>query len=204
METKSKDKKEMNFFQRIKKAIFELEDYGFFLGEKLSVAFKYLFLLTVLISFLVTCAVAYNMTKVLNTANNYIINEFPDFNFSNGILEASQYKEGYDEDFDFKIVVDTRENISKEQEEIYRNKLYDASNGVILLRNKFIFSYEGSELENSYDSLTLINTETDSINLEDEFKISNRQELIETIAEIRNYKSCNNLFNNYVNCFGIY
>ncbi|MBQ7410291.1 MAG: DUF1189 domain-containing protein [Clostridia bacterium] len=183
METKSKDKKEMKFFQRVKKSIFELEDYGFFLGEKLSVAFKYLFLLTVLISFLVTCGVAYDMTKMLNKANNYIENEFPDFSFSNGILETTRYEEGYDEEFDFKIVVDTGNEISKEQEEQYRNKLYDASSGIILLRDKFIFSYEGSELENSYDSLTTINTETDPINLENEFKISNKQELVKTLEE---------------------
>ena len=35
--------KKLGFFARLKKAIFELEDYGFFLGEKLTVAFKYFF-----------------------------------------------------------------------------------------------------------------------------------------------------------------
>ena len=92
----AKDEKRINFFQRIKKSIFELEDYGFFLGEKLSVAFKYLFLLTLLISLLVTGSISFMMSKILNKGLNYLENEFPEFSFSNGVLDVTRYEEGYD------------------------------------------------------------------------------------------------------------
>lgn len=183
MEIKAKDKKQINFFQRIKKAIFELEDYGFFLGERLSVAFKYLFLLTMFVSLLVTCSESYQMTRMLNKAYNYIQNELPDFTFVDGILESTKYAEGYDEDFDFKIIIDTQSELSKEVINTYKNKIYDYSDGVVLLRDKFILVHDGSELENSYDSLTNVTIEGEQINLEKELKLSNKQELISTIDE---------------------
>jgi len=37
--------KKIGFFDRLKVAIFKLEDYGMFLGERISTAFKYFFIL---------------------------------------------------------------------------------------------------------------------------------------------------------------
>lgn len=181
MKVEAKDKKQMNFFQRLKKSIFELEDYGFFLGERLSVAFKYLFLLIVLISFLVSCTVAFKMTKILDKGISYIEKDFPEFNFSNNTLEAIRYEEGYDEDFDFKIIVDTNSEISNEKIKEYKNKLYDSSKGVILLNDKFIFSFDGSELEDSYKNIMTSNVQVEN---ENELKISNKQELIAELNKI--------------------
>ena len=178
----AKDEKRINFFQRIKKSIFELEDYGFFLGEKLSVAFKYLFLLTLLISLLVTGSISFMISKILNKGLNYLENEFPEFSFSNGVLDVTRYEEGYDSEFDFKIIVDTKSEVNEENIKKYKNKLYQASNGVILLKDKFIVSFQGSELENSYTSIITSNNEVENINLE-ELSITSKQDVI---AEINN------------------
>lgn len=178
----AKEEKRMNFFQRLKKSVFELEDYGFFLGEKLSVAFKYMFLLTLLISLLVTCSISFMMTKMLNKGLNYLENEFPEFSYSNGILDVTEYKEGYDSEFDFKIIVDTESEVNSEKIKEYKNKLYQASNGVILLKDKFVFSFNGSELENSYTSL--INTQAENIEIENEVKLENKQEMISELNKL--------------------
>ena len=183
MEKEAKDEKKMKFFQRLKKSIFELEDYGFFLSEKLSVAFKYLFLLTLLISLLVTCSVSYMMTKMLNKGMAYLENEFPDFTFSDGVLETLRYEEGYDEEFDFKIIVDTKSEVNTETVKNYKNKLYQSQNGLVLLKDKFIFSFQGTELENSYTSLIAMPNESETINFE-EFNFSNKQEMIKEINKL--------------------
>lgn len=184
MEIKAKDEKKINFFQRLKKSIFELEDYGFFLGERLSVAFKYLFLLTVLISIIVTCFISYRISNMLNKGLAYLEDKFPEFSYENGILDATKYEEGYDEEFDFKIIVDTNSEINNELVKKYKTKLYEASNGVILLKDKFICSFSGSELENSYTSLTNVNYDSENTQQTNDLKISNKQDLIGELTKL--------------------
>ena len=74
----------LGFFSRLKKAIFELEDYGFFLGEKLTVAFKYFFILIFIISVIFSLSVTYKSFEIVKTAHNYINNELPDFEYKDG------------------------------------------------------------------------------------------------------------------------
>ena len=85
----------IGFFARFKKAIFELEDYGFFLGEKLTVAFKYFFVLVFLVSIIFSVAVVYKSTDAISKAYSYIENELPEFNYKDGNLHFDNVMEAY-------------------------------------------------------------------------------------------------------------
>jgi hypothetical protein len=82
MDPKKKEKK-VGFFKRLKLAIFNLEDYGIFLGEKFSKAFKFLLVLTLIFALAGSFAENYTLS---NTVNKYIADEMPDFTYNDGVL----------------------------------------------------------------------------------------------------------------------
>ena len=145
--------KKINFFERLKTAIFKLEDYGLFLEEKPSNAFKYFLLLIVLYIVIISFASTYSFNNVYQKIYDYINNEIPDFNIEDGILNAETYVEGYDEEYNFRLIFDTS-NIDNEKIEEYRNKIEKSGVGLLLLKDKAIF-YTGnnSSIENSYNDI---------------------------------------------------
>lgn len=129
----------IGFFKRLKKAIFELEDYGFFLGEKLTVAFKYFFVLMFLISVIFSLTVAYKSSNVINRGYNYLANEMPDFEYKDGTLNFKETVKAYDHDYNFSFIADTTENIQKEKIKEYKDEIYKGGDyGVLLLNNELI------------------------------------------------------------------
>ena len=50
----------IGFFKRMKIAVFKLEEYGVFLGERLSKSFKYFFLLILLLTVVVVISESYS------------------------------------------------------------------------------------------------------------------------------------------------
>ena len=58
--------KKIGFFKRIKIAIFKLEDYGMFLGERTSVALNFFLILILLISLIISIVSSYNFYKMSN------------------------------------------------------------------------------------------------------------------------------------------
>ena len=146
-ETKKQPKKEtIGFFKRLKKAIFELEDYGFFLGEKLTVAFKYFFVLMFLISVIFSLTVAYKSSNVINRGYNYIANEMPEFEFKDGTLNFKEVVKAYDHDYNFSFIADTTENIQKEKIKEYKDEIYKGGDyGVLLLNNELVMITSAAE-----------------------------------------------------------
>lgn len=174
METK---KEKMNFFKRLKKAIFELEDYGYFLGERLTVAFKYFFVLVILMSIIVSLAATYKSGKMYSKAYDYIENELPDFEFKDNKLNFNQYVEGYDYDFNFGIIINTADNLSKEKINEYTKRIFNRGNGIVLLKDKAYYIANKSEVEIIYSKLVAEDetlTET----------LKNKESLINTINAV--------------------
>ena len=138
----------IGFFKRLKKAIFELEDYGFFLGEKLTVAFKYFFVLMFLISIIFSLTVAYKSSNIINRGYNYLVNEMPDFEYKDGTLNFKEIIKAYDHDYNFSFIADTTEKIQKEKIKEYKDEIYKGGDyGVLLLNNELIIIT--SEAENT-------------------------------------------------------
>ena len=125
----------LGFFARLKKAIFELEDYGFFLGEKLTVAFKYFFLLVFFVSIIFSVSVVYKSYDAISKAYSYVENELPEFDYKDGNLHFDNVIDAYDHDYRFSVLADTSEEISDEKISEYKNKIYKQGNyGVLLLK----------------------------------------------------------------------
>ncbi len=159
--------KKIGFFQRLKMAIFKLEDYGMFLGERISVAFKYFFILILLVSIIISIATTYDFFRMINKMNLYIKNELPEFIYEEGKLHFDQIVDAYDHDYDFGLIINTDSNITEETLKEYKNKLNKS--GIIILENKAIFISEGTEIEENYDILSnnygiVINNKTDLMN----------------------------------------
>lgn len=170
----SKENK-VGFFNRVGIAIFKLEDYGMFLGERCSVAFKYLLLLILLISVCVSLASAYDFSKMMNKAYSYVENELPDFNYSDNKLSFSDKIEAYDNDYKFRLFIDTSDTVSDETLKDYENKIYDDENGMILLNDKLLYIFGGEKIEDTYENLF------NQYGL----NISNKQDFVNSIQTIK-------------------
>lgn len=174
----------IGFFARFKKAIFELEDYGFFLGEKLTVAFKYFFVLVFLVSIIFSVAVVYKSTDAISKAYSYIENELPEFNYKDGNLHFDNVMEAYDHDYKFSLLADTSENVSEEKISEYKNKIYKQGNyGALLLKNKVLLITPSYEDSINYAQYFASLESTDSKDTE-EITFSNKEELIELMYKI--------------------
>lgn len=161
----------IGFFKRIKIAIFKLEEYGIFLGERVSKSIKYFLLLILLMTAAIVLAESYEYYDMLNKGVNYIKNEMPNFSYSDGTLNFENVIKAYDEQYDFKLYIDTSDNISDETIEEYKEDINTAQDGMILLKDKYIYVIEEQELEGSYSDLATTY----------DLSFSNKQELIEVI-----------------------
>lgn len=126
MEEDIRKKEGLTFFQRLKVAIFKLEDYGNFLDESPSKAFKYFFLLALCVVVLIAAAVTFDFSKGVLKVFHYVKEEIPSFTLQNGILNFEEYVEGYDNDFDFRLIINTFD-VTDEEIQKYSNKIKDTS-----------------------------------------------------------------------------
>lgn len=165
--------KKIGFFKRLKTAIFKLEDYGFFLGERFKVALKYFLLLMLLVSVVVSAVDTYTIGKMLSKGKGYLENEFPEFTYADGALSMDEKVDAYDHEYGFKLFVDTNENLSDEEIKNYKTKTKNNPYGIILLRDKFIYVASGIEAE--YDYEEFLNSSS--------LEIKNKEDLISVFFE---------------------
>ncbi len=158
----------MNFFKRLKTAIFNLDEYGIFVEEKLSVSIKYMFLIITFTSIVLSIITTMRFSKELEKGLNYFENEFPNFSFENNVLKLDNYAEGYDEEYDVKIIADSTPNLDKSKINSYLNSTNDVSTALIVLSDKII--YRSYDLKNEYEYKNLISTL--------DIKIATKQDII--------------------------
>lgn len=141
----------IGFFERIKRSIFNVEKYGEFLLEKTRVSIKYFFLLTFIISVILSAVNTYHIAILVNKAFNYIKYEIPNFTYENGILNFESYAEGYDKDNDFYDIIDTNPEITDEAVESHIKKIKNYKAGIIFLSNEIILNQDGQLSEYTYE-----------------------------------------------------
>ena len=142
----------MDFFKRIKYAIFKVEKYGEFLEEKPSVSIKYMFTLLLIVSLIITIITTLGLISLIKQGENYIKTELNDFSFENNKLYFNGNQEAYDAKTDFTFVANTTE-ISNEQLSEYKNKAYDSEYAIILLNNIILLKVNDSLNEFSYEEI---------------------------------------------------
>lgn len=152
------EEKKIGFFKRVKMAIFNLEKYETFANERFSKAFKYLLLLVVIVTIFLAAATTINLS---NEAGRFIdffkSEEFPDFELTDGKLEAKSKLNAYDEKFNSRFIIDTTEDLSEEKIDEYQKETKSSEYSVILLRDKIIYRFDKSQekgLESTYNNFT--------------------------------------------------
>jgi len=128
----------MNFFKRLGISIFHLERYGEFLLEKWQVAFIYFIILIFIMSVATAGSQIYNICKMIPKGISYIENDLPDFKFENNTLKFDRPIEAYDEEFKFRLFIDTSENQSKSVEQ-YKDKFREEDSGILLFNDRAFF-----------------------------------------------------------------
>ncbi len=170
--TNAEKSHKIGFFERIKRSIFNVEKYGEFLLEKTRVAVKYFFLLTLIISIILTAVTTYHFGKIVNKAFNYIENDLPGFTYEEGIVNFDSYAEGYDKENDFYDIIDTNPEISEKQVQEHIKKIKNYKSGIIFLTNEIIINQGGELAEYEYTELEKVLG----------FSIENKEGLTNTIS----------------------
>jgi len=146
------EEKNMNFFSRVKTAVVNLENYNVFLGEKISVAIKYFFLIVLILVLVIAVAQTYSIMGMVNKGVQYIQNEMPDFLYQDGKLEFSENVNAYDEQFDVYMIADTSDELSEEKINEYKDQI--KSSGIIFLKDNLIYKVGNQEVKYNYSELS--------------------------------------------------
>lgn len=155
--TDTNNPKRITFFNRFKRAIFNVETYGEFLLEKTSVTIKYFLMLVLIVSLILAAVSTYYFANLVEKGYNYIKSELPDFTYENGKVKFANLAEGHDKDIDLYNIINTDSELSNGVEESYKEKVKNYSHAIIFLQNKIIIFEKGnfsefsySEIENNY------------------------------------------------------
>ena len=133
----------MNFFTRIKKAIFKFDEYEKFVTEPVSKAIGYFAKIIIVFSLIITITLTYQMRREIKKVFEIIEKEFPEFAIKDYQLELKDTDsfEYYFEDLNLNIKFTENENnlqnINKE-------------NGLMLFKNKMVLNFNGFSKEILY------------------------------------------------------
>jgi len=132
----------VRFFTRIKKAIFNVDEYGNFLLEDSKIPFRYFLLLILVVTFFTTICQTYYLSGMIKEGIQYINNELPDFTFENNSLKLSQNVENaYNEKYRIRLFINTDEDFQKSKMDEYKNKFRASDKGFILLNDEMYMVY---------------------------------------------------------------
>lgn len=148
------EKTKMNFFKRLKTAIFNIDEYSVFIEEKLSVAVKYMLLIILFISLVLSAIMTYEFSKEIQKGYSYIENEFPDFKIENNELKVNEYIEAADEEYGIELIVDTNPDLSSEKINEYITKSKKYNTGLVILNDKIIYRVYDEKVEYSIKDIT--------------------------------------------------
>lgn len=141
--------KKVGFFERIKISVFDLENYDKFLDEGFGKAFLYLLKLLFIITIIISLSSSVKLMKEFDVFLSYIVNEFPEFSYTDGNLTIEKTVDAYDKKYDAKLIADTGE-VTDEQLEEYKNIAIESGYSAILLKDRLIVNANGMQAESTY------------------------------------------------------
>jgi len=145
--------KKTPFFVKVKRAIFNFDEYKEFVEEKTSESLKYFFKLLLLFVLILTIAFTWNIVNEANRIFSDLKNECPEFKFNDDyVLEIKDSKRIVKGDNDgyFGIVIDSQKN---ELSQIEESSNYEIVIGV--LKDKLEFKMpDSSKREMTYKELS--------------------------------------------------
>lgn len=150
--------KKISFLKRIKMSIFDLEKYNIFLNERVTKALKYFFKLLLVLVAIFSIATTIQFIQKIEMLFDYVRDEFPNFEYKEGILTVDSFVEAYDRTYDSKLIVDTSD-VSEEKLISYNDSAEENSISAVMLKDKAIIRANGVSAELSYVELL------DSVNI---------------------------------------
>ncbi len=146
----------LNFFKRVVTSIRDFDKYPIFAIEKTSTAIKYLSLILLIFSILIACTFTYQLNTFLSRVENFFDENIEDVHYENGELSVNS---GEEVTFltDSKvlpiIIINTGE--AKEDETKSIDKIDEYESGILILRDKIIYSSEmlGQKVEYMYKDI---------------------------------------------------
>lgn len=155
----------LGFFKSFWCAITNFEKYKEFVFFKSTEVFKYIIILLILFSLLITVALTIPVIQTVNAGIDYFEKEFPNLNYSEGKLVVDSEEPIYleDEKIDTIVIVDT--NASLEDESKYLEEQKEHTTSIFIFSDKLVIktaainsyvTYEYTQLENriNFDTFT--------------------------------------------------
>ena len=138
-------KKKLNFFQRIKTAIFNIEKYQEFAEEKTIVAIKYFVKLILVFSVIITIATVYKFGATAEFFISTFKDEFPNFTFSNNELVAEETTKIVNEkgNMELSVIIDTEISSDDSKVNEYITEMTKTANSVMFLKDKMVLQLDG-------------------------------------------------------------
>lgn len=142
----------INFFQRVKRAIFNIEKYQEFAEEKTIVAIKYFVKLILVLSIIITLGAVYKFGAMANFFMDTFKTEFPDFIFSENVLQADKVIniEKDENNIQLSVIVDTEIESNSSKVNEYITEMTKHENAVMFLKDKMILQLDGLEGQATY------------------------------------------------------
>lgn len=135
---KVKKDKGLNFFEKIQISVFKIEKYPEMIVEGFGKAISYISKLIVIIALIISIWTIYQTHEVINQGVEYLKNEFPEFSYSNGILNVDSEDAIFIENDEFgKIIIDTKVD-SEEKINNYINSVNEYGVGALILKDRII------------------------------------------------------------------
>lgn len=144
--------KKINFFQRLKRAVFNIEKYQEFAQEKTIVAVKYFMKLILLLSVIITLGAVYKFGSMAGFFVDTFKTDFPNFTFSNNTLVADEVVSVVREDknMQLSVIVDTEISGDDSKANEYIAEMSKYENGVMFLRDKMVLQLDGLSGQATY------------------------------------------------------
>ncbi len=128
--------KKNGFFRKLKNSIFSFDSYQEFATESWKSGILYVLKLVLLVSIILGIAISIvQVTKTVPELFNYIRNDLPDFNYSEGKLEVKNENKVL-VDNDSQIIMADTGDLSEEKTNEYKEKINLYSIGVLVTKDK--------------------------------------------------------------------
>ena len=129
-----------NFFKKVWYSITKIEKYPDMAAEGLGTAIGYLAKIVVFLAIVLCLGMMFQTYELIQQGVDYLKNEFPEFSYSDGILNIESENEMIISSEDFiqgKIIIDTK---TEEEEKVnqYINDVTQEGEGLIVLKDKII------------------------------------------------------------------
>ena len=174
-----KNKNNISFLKRLKIAIFNLDEYGIFIEEKLGVAIRYILLITFFTSIVLGIISTTSISKEFRKGLDYFENDFPDFSFEGTKLRLNEIVYGFDEEYNVKLIADSSDDMSTDKINEYMSNNKDTDTFILVLKDKIIYRNYDLKTEYSYDNLNSV------IKLKD----SSKQDILNEFNSLGGYNS---------------